>query len=433
MSRRHPAFRAPTVVLLALGLAALPVLGLAADATAPAAAGDNAAESAIGKGAPVIASVRGNSAVVRFGPSGSALSACTLHSGDTLEILGNAQVPGWYVVRMPTTGKAWVSAKVMSPLDGGKRWQIRRDGAHARADATNGAAIICDLAIGEVVEDLGSVRGDFHAVYIPNAIAYVHQSRVSLPGAAAVALQQQDASAAEAAWQAALADYGSARDQARANPADALTIKWDALADRFAAVATQHPDAAVRLNAVRCRDAILQVKAASAGVQLPGGILPPIAGPGAATTAAVAVAPGPGGATPAATAQAQAQAPATGQSGELPPLPMPVRNAATAAESHLAKGYVVVNTLYPKVGADYLLQDGNSNIVAFLTVRAPAPATGDATDAAPADAAPGVVLRDYNWMAVAVDGATQDIDPALYGGGKPVPMIVVEKVTLTGQ
>jgi SH3-like domain-containing protein len=407
--------------LAVLAALALPTLGMAADdsATAPAptaapsatavsVAGDNAAEDAIGSGTPVIASIRGNSAVVRFGPNKDALPACTLRSGDTVEILGRAQVPNWYVVRMPATGKAWVSAKVLSPLDGGKRWQVRKDGAHARADATPGAAIICDLPIGTVLQDQGgAVKGDFHAVYIPTAIAYIHQSRVNLPGADAVALQRLDASAADANWQAALTDYAALREQARGNPAAALTIQWDPLLKRLAAVAKQHPDAAVRLSALRAHDAITAVVAASVGVTIPGGILPPLAGEIPGTAAATAVATTGTGAAP--TASSTAAVVTT--TGDLPALPQPVPEAP---QTHLAEGYVVTNTEYPKVGAAYLLQDGNSDIVAFLTVK-------DGSD---------VDLTQYNWMAVAVDGSATPVDPAAYAG-KSVPVITVERVVLT--
>ena len=113
---------------------------------------------------------RGN---VRFGPAQTAKLACTLNRGDTVAIIGAAQVPDWYVIRFPSQGRAWVSVKVLAPVDGGKRWKVTVDGAHARADATIGAEIVCDMALGEVLEDRGQVQGDFHAVYIPSAVAYM--------------------------------------------------------------------------------------------------------------------------------------------------------------------------------------------------------------------------------------------------------------------
>lgn len=51
---------------------------------------------------------------VRSGPGTHNSVVCTVYSGDTLQIVGNA--PGWYYVRLPNGSSGWVMAKFTTPL-----------------------------------------------------------------------------------------------------------------------------------------------------------------------------------------------------------------------------------------------------------------------------------------------------------------------------
>jgi uncharacterized protein YgiM (DUF1202 family) len=415
--------RALVPVLLAFaGLCALP----AADKTAidaPPGAGVSA----------ITATVEVPRANVRFGPGQTAKVACTLNKGDTVEIIGTAQVPDWYVVRFPTQGRAWVSVKVLSPVDGGKRWKVTVDGAHARADATIGAEIVCDMAMGEVLEDRGQVQGDFHAVYIPSAVAYIKKELLTLPDASAVTQQVQHGSEIQQLWDHASAEYIRDYNQVQADPKAAATIAWDPLLQDLDRVANESADPLVAQKARRCHDGIQRV--IDAGKATPA--LPPVASdPPAKPNPAPLPAPGQ---TVAANNPSPAQTPdnpadyhvPAGQPGAAPnllavpeaapPSPdevaKPVAPAAAPAGPPVAEGYVIANSDYPKVNAPFLLQDGNSKTVAFL---------------APKDGS-GIVLGDYNWRSVGVDGDKSALDAAALAASKlpdGIPLITVTRVSI---
>jgi uncharacterized protein YgiM (DUF1202 family) len=422
------------IALLAAGAAPL----VAADA-AP-----NALDAPAGAGATAIsATVQVNRANVRFGPGQTAKLACTLNHGDTVEIIGTAQVPDWYVVRFPTQGRAWVSEKVMTAIDGGKRWKVTVDGAHARADATMGAEIVCDLAAGEVLEDRGAVQGDFHAVYIPTAVAYVRKDLLSIPDAAAVSAQVQHAGEIDALWQQASAEYIRDYQQLQADPKAASSIAWDGLLKNLEQVADEDSDAVVAQKARRCHDGIEHLIAASANpglpppVNAPAPANPPPANPPANQPANPPANPGPVATAnpPAPVNPADYPVPA-GQPGATPaplqvPQPAPVtaptpdevaKTPAPAAPAdsgpHAAEGYVIANSDYPKVNAPFLLQDGNSNVIAFLTIK---------------DGAQ-VNLQEYLWRSVGVDGDKQALDAAALGNlPAGTPLISVSSVSMLGK
>jgi uncharacterized protein YgiM (DUF1202 family) len=403
------------------------------------AAADNNSPSALnappGTAPAITATVQVPRANVRFGPAQTAKLACTLNRGDTVSIIGAAQVPDWYVVAFPTQGRAWVSAKVLAPVDGGKRWKVIVDGAHARADATVGAEIVCDMAVGEVLEDRGAVAGDFHAVYIPSAVAYVKKELLALPSADAVTQQVQNATAIDQLWQKASAEYIADYQQVQADPKAAQTIAWDPLLKDLDKVASESPDALTAQKARRCHDGILRmIEAAKSAPAQATTTNPNPTGPVASN----------GGAgkpvDPAQTPPAKPDNPGdyvvpAGQPGaaatllqvpeSAPPSPeelKPAAPAATAAPAgpHAGEGYVIANSDYAKISAPYLLQDGNSNVIAFLTVK---------------DGA-NVNLAEYAWRSVGVDGDKSAIDAAALDASKlpaGLPLITVERVSMLGK
>ena len=424
--------RRALVPLLAL------TLGICCIEAAQAADAPSALNAPPGAAPAITATVQVPRANVRFGPAQTAKLACTLNRGDTVSIIGAAQVPDWYVVAFPTQGRAWVSAKVLAPVDGGKRWKVIVDGAHARADATVGAEIVCDMAVGEVLEDRGAVAGDFHAVYIPSAVAYVKKELLALPSADAVTQQVQNAAAIDQLWQKASAEYITDYQQVQADPKAAQTIAWDPLLKDLDQVASQSPDALTAQKARRCHDGILRVieaaKAAPAQANTTNPTNPtgPVANHGAAG--------GPKPTDPAQTTPAKPDNPGdyvvpAGQPGaaatllqvpeSAPPSPeelKPAAPAATAAPAgpHTGEGYVIANSDYAKISAPYLLQDGNSNVIAFLTVK---------------DGA-NVNLAEYAWRSVGVDGDKSAIDAAALDASKlpaGLPLITVERVSMLGK
>ncbi|HAT09885.1 MAG TPA: hypothetical protein DCS97_04685, partial [Planctomycetes bacterium] len=131
--------------------------------------------------APISATFEKN-ANVRFGPSTSAKVVVTLKAGTAVEVFGPSKSSAdWFVIRFPKEGKVWVHTKNLKALDGGVRYQVNQDKTRARNDATLSADVVAELNAGEVVEDKGLVVGDWRAVNIPDAVAYVHKSLLNLP------------------------------------------------------------------------------------------------------------------------------------------------------------------------------------------------------------------------------------------------------------
>jgi uncharacterized protein YgiM (DUF1202 family) len=407
-------------------------LGFAVIGEAATAADTSALNAPPGAAPAITATVQVPRANVRFGPAQTAGLACTLNRGDSVSIIGTAQVPDWYVVAFPTQGKAWVSAKVLAPVDGGKRWKVIVDGAHARADATVGAPVVCDMVVGEVLEDRGAVAGDFHAVYIPSAVAYVKKELLALPSADAVTQQVQNANAIEQLWQKSSAAYITAYQQVLADPKAAQTIAWDPLLKDLDTVAKQSPDALTAQKAQRCHDGILRVIAAS---KAPGAGAPANPAGPVADNPPAQPAPGtkPVGAKPDNPNDYVVPAGQPGSAATLlkvpetaPPAPeelVPVAAPATApapAAPHSAEGYVIANSDYAKIPAPFLLQDGNSNVIAFLTVK---------------DGA-GVNLSEYTWSSCGIDGDKGGLDAAALTASKlpaGLPLITVTHVALLGK
>jgi uncharacterized protein YgiM (DUF1202 family) len=371
---------------------------------------------------------------VRYGPNTNSRIACTLNPGDTIEIVGPAPVPDWYVIRFPQKGTVWVNDRHLQAVDGGKRWKVTADGVNARDDATLKSNIVSELAVGEIIEDRNSSRGNWHAVYIPSAVAYVHKSVINVPDAANIKAQVDNAQAIQAVWLSAQVTYTQLYKQVTSHPESAVGIDWSQLQGQLEQVIKSHPDAAVRLAASRIHDGIELVQAKSRLVADNGPSTPAAASTGGTTGGSVAAPAQPGGTT--ATDPGKAPTPTEGPmhtidtSGDqklntpadsatgtvvVKPQTLPTPDDSSAAFD--AIGFVSENTDYPKVGAPNLLLDSNSNVVAFLVPKAGST----------------VNLAEYYWRWVGVKGALKDLDPALHGIGKKLPLIEVDTIHLVKQ
>ncbi len=437
------------VVLVAALAALLPSVPAAEPVSAPT-------PDALVAGAAVDGSVRvaltvnGN---VRFAPTKQAKVVVMLKPGSEVEILGKAKVPGWYVIRFPREGNAWVHSKVLKALDGGKRWLVTEDKARARDDSTLRSEIVAELNKGEVLEDKGRVNGDWRAVYLPNAVAYIHESLLNLPAdmSGAVAAAGERAKSADVVWSKTQAVYGAYYAALAKNPQDALVLDWDGLSQQLDTVIGDHRDPDVRVSAKRLKDGIVNVSAAAVSLQKARGITP-IKDPAmlVATLApelparpAVATTPtAPAATVPAPTAAVAAnrvvdvgdpsvpdklvvpvEAGAVAAAAEAKPVApdelvpvAPAANPGVAAAPFAAEGFVSQKSV-DALGVTEVLVDGDSNVVAFIKV----PAGKD------------IQLSEYYWRWVGVRGDVQKTDAAKHGLGRDIPLITVDSVSLSGR
>ncbi|MBN8525307.1 MAG: SH3 domain-containing protein [Planctomycetes bacterium] len=381
------------VPALALLFAGAPVASAADDVVAPIAAGLE------------------KNANVRFGPSTSAKVVVTLKAGTQVEVFGPAKSSAdWYVVRFPKEGKVWVHTKNLKPLDGGVRYQVTQDKTRARNDATMSADVVAELNTGEVVEDKGLVVGDWRAVNIPDAVAYVHKSLISLPADIQKQIDErgQRAAVADQTWQQALSIYAKYVETAKASPKAAVGLDWAGLAKQLDVVIADHASASTRLAAKRVRDSIAalvpvaQQVAPTINVAPPASIDTPAPSP---TPAANPAATG----TPARGAAAAAAGTKTLSDEEL--------RAITAAmpkpSPWQAEGILVQDDTYmAKVGTRDLLMNGDGDVVAFIKTK-------DGVD---------LKLSELQAREVGAKGELLTIPPEQSGLAKPTKLIVATDV-----
>jgi Bacterial SH3 domain len=371
---------------------------------------------------------------VRFAPTTQAKIIVTLPARTEVEILAPAKVPGWYVIRFPREGLAWVHSKVLQSVDGGKRWRVIEDKARARDDSTLGAGIVAELSKGEVLEDKGRINGDWRAVTLPNAVAYVSGQVLELPSDIDGARKQsgERAAAAAAVWTAAQATYANYYDSLQKNPQNALTLDWDGLSKQLDLVIHDHADTDTRVAAQRMRDGIVNVAAQAANVAKAKG-LGPVSVPSAIPTVPTSVT------TPVVTATTQTPAIAAGaidhgdptkpalltvpeqQTSLVVPLPVPevkpqpaaVVTPVVPAKPFVVEGFVTQQK-FEAIGVTDVLVDADSNVVAFLKI----PVGKD------------IQLSEYVWRWVGVRGEVQDVDPAKHNLGRKVPLVIVDELAL---
>jgi len=388
----------------------------------------------------VILAKNGN---VRFAPTTQSKVIVTLPAKSEVEILGPAKVAGWYVIRFPREGNAWVHGKVLQAVDGGKRWRVTEDRARARDDSTLRSEIVAELNKGEILEDKGRINGDWRAVFLPNAVAYISGSVLDMPADMEIAKRDaaDKATAAVQTWGTAQAVYGSFFDQLKSNPQNALVLDWQGLAVQLDTVIRNHPDADVRVSAQRIKDGIVNVAAAAKNVQLAKGVTPtagldvekPATIPGTATSTTSTTATkkptqtsGTSGDplapalldVPGATPTPVAVTPPPLVTNLEPIAPAEIAKPiapAVAVKSFAVEGFVTQQN-FEQVGVTEVLVDGDSNIVAFLKVQV----------------GKDVQLSEYYWRWVGVKGEVQKVDQSKHNLGRDVPLVIVDGLSLTG-
>lgn len=434
-----------------VSLAAVPVatLLLACSPLVMAAEGDPVTPVTPTQTAPetVIHAKMAKKAKVRFGPSLNSKEAAILEPGTDVEVLGVAKgLPDWYVVRFPRAGTAWVHTKVLQPLEDGKTFRVTEDRSRARDDATLRSNIVAELAKGEIVEAKGKKIGDWVAVYPPSAVAYVHNSVLTMPANAIqnMAKAQVQASHAEESWGKAKAYYSRYKhvlDEQNFNLA--ATLDWTNLHHLLAEVAKDHSDPAVKAEAQELDDKIAKVVMAAEKVQQEHGLTPsreipgepPIDLPKPAPTPVPAL-PGPNPVAP--PANPVGQPPVTPVPGTPPVTPVPgtpeppakpapeiakvdtgdFKNAAVAAPSAPKSQVFAVTGLIneqanAQLGTTHVIIDQDGKVKAYLKVK-------------PGSA---VQLSEFFWNNVGVIGESQDVDAAKTGGMK-APLILVDDIRL---
>ena len=446
------------LAVLACALVAAPVCGGGAWAAAWAAeSGDPAAAAAP---AP-LKTTMAKKGTVRFGPNLKAKAACILDAGTEIELLGPAEgMPGWYVIRFPREGSAWMHQKVLQAQPDGKTFLVLEDRARARDDATQGASIVAELAKGETVEGKGRVVGAWVAVYPSSAVAYVHKSVINLPKEIVTAvIKSATLTPVEAEWQVAEQLDGQYEGALRRNLDLAATLDWSLLAKLLDSVGDGHPSVAVQLKAKAIRERLAKVIHAVETVQEVNHLTPVRDVPGEARV------PTPEELVAAAAARAKAQgaeepvahqpkpapeqpkptpepekpkpAPTPEQPTTEPPKPavtetpkpeQPVAHvasddlktaaaAAPAAPGAFAATGWLEERAYPQVGANHVIIDKDGMVCAFVTVKAGTP----------------IQLSEFFWRNVGVRGEVKPVDQSLHNLGKAVPLVVVDDIALLGK
>lgn len=363
-------------------------------------AGAPVAQAADDVVAPISAGLERN-ANVRFGPSTSAKVVVTLKAGTQVEVFGPSKASAdWYVVRFPKEGKVWVHTKNLKPLDGGVRYQVTTDKTRARNDATLSADVVAELNTGDVVEDKGLVVGDWRAVNIPDAVAYVHKSLVNMPADAEKQMADRIARAlnADQVWQQALSTYAKFVETAKASPKAAIGLDWAGLAKQLDVVISDHASSATRIAAKRVRESI------SALIEPMTQLAPQIGQPAPPPIGPAPVAPtNPTPTAPVATGGTATVAPVI---PALPPLPPP--------SPYQAEGLLVQDDSFmAKVGTRDVLMDSNGDVIAFIKAK-------DGVDLKLSE-----ILNRY----VGAKGELLTVAPEQSGLGKPTKLVVATDVS----
>ncbi|GDY14878.1 hypothetical protein LBMAG53_37560 [Planctomycetota bacterium] len=375
---------AATVLACALGA------GAAADPSAPV--------------VPVVAAEMAKNGNVRFGPDTKAKPVATLKAGSAVEVIGPAAgAPDWVVIRFPRQGKAWVHVKNLQALQGTAEgtalWRVVGRGANVRDDATMGAALVAQLAVGEILEDQGQRVGDWIAVYPANAVAYTHKDNLRLPATVNLPKlaeeQRLQRDVADRLWAVVQSTYEDFRKAAQARPETALSKDWAGLKAQLEQVTAKHPDVQVRVaaDAIKVRVTEL-VTAAEQYVKIKGtpvGPIQPVPQPGEAP-----VAPTP--------AVAQAQQQATTAAAQLP--------AAAPVSAFAAEG-LIVQQEFSKLQVTYVVMSQDGQVKALLKSRAPE-----------------VQLSEYIYRYAGVKGGSEPLTTEQTGLSATVPLIAVDEVVL---
>lgn len=387
--------RSTTLVATLVCLCVVPLAGLWSAEGDP---GAGAAALAISTIPPTgaTAAIRGERVNIRFAPNRAAKQVCLLSGGAVVELKGRVPAAqGWWAIRFPREGRAWVYTANLAAVEG-NLLKVTRDGTRAREDATLGAPIVRELALGEILESRGATVAQWSSVWIPNATAYVHESVLTLGSNVQGILEEVQArnALADQEWQDAAKLYLDLYREVQGNLSRATSIDWAPLTARLDRVIATHPDGGVRLQASAIKSGVGEVQRAAAGL-------------GGTPVPAQPVTPTPG-------TVLQVEAPIA-----KPKLPVPTaEQMATVAQVPPKPKYPGQGILethdYPQLGAAHHLINANGQVVAILKS-----ADGSA-----------VAFSEFVWREVGAQGTVTVAEPAATGLAKPVPVIAVTDLVL---
>ncbi len=215
---------------------------------------------------------RGN---IRFGPSTQAPVVTTLEDGTTVEVIGPvAGKDGWYEIRFPPQGGAWVHGRNLAQTEDPRALRVTQDGVRVRDDARLRSNLVTQLDAGDIVtwkgrmvdgQWAGITHGGWYKVHPPGAVAYAHRivldfGREAPPqvaareadddaGTVAGAGGSRQLSPIERTWRNARTLYERYRTAVDADPQRALELDWQGLVDRLDRVVEDHGSFRTRLLA----------------------------------------------------------------------------------------------------------------------------------------------------------------------------------------
>jgi uncharacterized protein YraI len=88
---------------------------------------------------------------IRFGPSTQAPVVVTLPRGTMVTVLGPvAGQPGWYRIRFPRQGGAWMHERNLQLLEDGRHIKVMADSSRVRNDSRINAELVAQVDAGTV-------------------------------------------------------------------------------------------------------------------------------------------------------------------------------------------------------------------------------------------------------------------------------------------
>ena len=368
---------------------------------------------------------RGN---VRFGPSTKDAVVCTLNAETPVHILGLVDgSTNWYKIKFPSQGHAWMHGMNLAKTKQENVLRVTTNGANVRQDATKGGAIVTELKMNDTVQWKGPKVGQWYAVYVPDAVAYVHASVLFIQDTVAQPANNEAAGEPKVAakplpgpinhptdkiWQDAVRTYESYYQQLQQDSGKALQLNWAALSDKLKLVIQDHPDLRTRIYAKRLFNGIQRV-VSSAGMEA----APEISSVSTAGTAAKTPVNNtkPAAATTTSTTPAESTEVQVDLSDDEP-----VKQPATdhkkpdiAGLAKTDKGVIgwLQDLEVQSIGVEYVIL-GDDGISAFIKLK-------DGVN---------VNLKDLHWQRVHVNGETQIVDHEVEAQYKGIPLIIVSEL-----
>lgn len=373
---------------------------------------------------------RGN---VRFAPNTKDGGiVCTLNAGTAVSVIGKADgSSNWYKIRFPSEGLAWMHSMNLAKTDKDSILRVTQDGANVRRDATSGSEVVTSLKRNDTVKWKGPKVGQWYAVYVPGAVAYVHISVLHITGdvssgnnddsngsssdtasdttashagtsTAKLTSDKHASHPADKVWREALQTYESYYQQLQQDSTQALKLDWTGLSEQLKKVVQDHPELRTRIYAERLRKGIARV-VDSAGSEK---------APSVSEGTGVQVKDDNTKQTPPQQGDRPDQ-PAATEEQRQPENTKEEKRPDIAVINKTDKGVQgwVDELEIPAIGVKYVIL-GDNGIAAFIKL-------GEGVD---------VNLKDLHWQTVRVDGETKIVDHEVDAKYKGIPLIVVSEL-----